>query len=149
MIKLADMDINQEIIPYMKIDIIYAFMQHTLTKKQISDMLGIKYCTVLSLIKSYQRYGKIFKLLNFNSKSYLLKQRVQNIESQRLYKIYRRNLLTRLTASKQPQPQYRWINQASKHSPDDPHQIIEEHPTITGPPQEQQQIVEQEDGHRQ
>ena len=84
---------NREIIPYIKIDIIYAYKVHTTNKKEISQMVGLKYCTVLNIINSFERNGRIFKFLHKNSKLFLLKHRLESVENQKLYKKYRNNRL--------------------------------------------------------
>ena len=63
-VRNVDLRENREIIPYIKIDIIYAFKVHTKNKKEISQMVGLKYCTVLNIINSFEKYGRIFKFLH-------------------------------------------------------------------------------------
>ena len=89
-VRNVDLQENREIIPYLKIDIIYAYKVHTQNKKEISQMVGLKYCTVLNIINSFEKYGRIFKFLHKNSKVFLLKHRVDSVDSQRVYKQFRR-----------------------------------------------------------
>ena len=80
---------NREIIPYLKIDIIYAFVMHKATKKEIASLVGLKYHTVVNIINSFERYGRIFKFLHKNSKMFLLRHRQDSILSQREYRKFK------------------------------------------------------------
>jgi len=56
-------------------------------------MINLKYCTVLNIINSFERHGRIFKFLHKNSKLFLLKHRFDSVENQKLYKKYRNSRL--------------------------------------------------------
>lgn len=64
---------DQFILPYLKIEIVYAYIIHALSKKEISLTVGLNYSTVLAVIRSFEQYGRVFKLLSHHSKSFLLK----------------------------------------------------------------------------
>lgn len=83
----------QYLLPYLKIDIVYEYMIHRSSVKQVSADLGLNYPTVLSVIRSYKDTGRIFKLLPYHSKLFVLKNRARSIECQKMYRKYRKNNL--------------------------------------------------------
>jgi DNA-binding MarR family transcriptional regulator len=69
----------QYLYPFQKIDIIYEYEHHHLTKKELADNLDLNYSTLVSAIKVYEENGRIFKLLPKHSKAFILKNRFANI----------------------------------------------------------------------
>lgn len=84
----------QYMVPYLKIEIVYEYLIHTKSKKEIATVLGVNYPSVLCVIRSFEETGRIFKLLPLHSKLFILKNRMQSIESQRLYRAFRKKLHT-------------------------------------------------------
>ena len=85
----------QYLLPYIKIDIIYEHLIHKSTKKEVSQILDLNYPTVLGVINSYLESGRIFKLMPYHSKVFLLKLRQSSIQNQQLYRARRKQYLQR------------------------------------------------------
>ena len=57
--------------------------------KVISERFGIEKSTVSKVIKGFKEKGRMFKLLPTHSKTFILKDRLQSQQAQRLYRKYR------------------------------------------------------------
>ena len=82
---------------------------------------------MLGVINSYVEHGRIFKLLPYHSKVFLLKNRQQSVDNQRQYRYHRKmhqkkqqvieqesNQIVEKVAESNPPKQYRWIDGSEK-----------------------------------
>ena len=61
--KNTDMRKLQYMVPYLKVAIVYEYLIHTKSKKEISTNLGVKYPKVPRIIRSNPETARIIKLL--------------------------------------------------------------------------------------
>lgn len=110
----------QYLVPFQKVEILYMHVIHLKSQKEISAILNLNYSTVMSVVRGYRTTGRIFKLLPQHSKQFILKHRLENLESQQLYRLYRKRLLeiapykTVPTGKNGKKHTYRWINRDSE-----------------------------------
>ena len=70
-----DREYRQRLIPSQRIDLIYAYLVHNESMKDISERYGIEKSTISKVIKGYRESGRVFKLLPTHSKNFILKDR--------------------------------------------------------------------------
>ena len=82
----------QYLVPSERIDVIYDNKVLGMKALQISERRRINYTTVINALNGYRENGRIFKLLPMHTKKFIMKQREQSKKSQKLYRLYRKNL---------------------------------------------------------